>query len=119
MGPSWDPTPSPLRVPGPELGSLCPGACPGVTPPPPPPHGVGVPEVLMFPFEVGKNCYGCWWGEIRANPGVRWDTAVPTLKLPLLMSGLFRSPPCPPPDSDTRMGSAVARLPASHCCPRA
>lgn len=50
------------------------GACPGVSPLPP--HcGVRVPQILLFPSEMGKKVLRVLVGGAQgaANPGVRWD----------------------------------------------
>jgi len=81
-------------VPGPELGSLRLGACPGVTPLPLA-VGRGSPRSSCFHLRWEKSALGAGGGSLeRIQPrGEVGHGAVPTLKRPLLVSGLLRSGP--------------------------
>lgn len=125
---------SPRAVPIPAPAA---GACPraGLTAPaclpwgePPCHHTVewGCPKSSSFHLRWEKSATGAgggssMWSKPRGGVGCG---AVSTLKWPLLVSGLLRSGPAsrvlprPLPGGATRMGSAVARLPASHHGPR-
>lgn len=72
--PELSPSRPPLWVPGPELGSLRPGACPEVSPAATSPWGGGTPNPPVS-IQDGEKVPQVLVGGAQsgANPGVRWD----------------------------------------------